>query len=113
MIGPAGQRFAVNLRRIRITRRLSLRELEEETSKLGHRISAASLGKIENCRPTVPEPKHVRRVDVDDLLVLAAALKVRPDVLWADPGECELCSGTPPAGFICAVCCTRGIPPTA
>lgn len=110
MIGPAGQRLAVNLRRIRITRRLSLRQLSEETARLGHRISGPSIGKIENCRPTMPEPKPVRRVDVDDLLVLAAALKVKPETLWSDPGECELCSGTPPTGFTCALCCSRGRP---
>lgn len=107
MIGPAGRRVAVNLRQLRIARSMSLRNLSARLHELGHPLSTEALSKIEN-GAGVPEPRNVRRVDVDDLLALAAALAVQPARLWAESTKCDACFGTPPPGFICATCGSRG-----
>ncbi|MFB6955472.1 helix-turn-helix domain-containing protein [Streptomyces sp. NPDC056309] len=104
MIGPAGERVAVNLRQLRIARSMSLSDLSAKLRKLGHPLSTDAISKIENGRVSVPKPKSVRRVDVDDLLALAAALAVAPARLWAETTKCDICFGAPPPGFICAAC---------
>lgn len=85
MIGPAGERVADNLWKLRNARSMSLRQLAVKLRDLGHPLSTDALKKIENGRADVPYPKAVRRVDVDDLLALAAALAVSPARLWAEP----------------------------
>ncbi|MGW1617232.1 helix-turn-helix domain-containing protein [Streptomyces sp. NPDC002285] len=73
--------MADNVRRLRTARGLSLRALSAELEKVGHPLSADALNKIENGRTPAPgteEPKQVRRVDVDDLMALAQALRVSP-----------------------------------
>ncbi|MFF7260652.1 helix-turn-helix domain-containing protein [Streptomyces sp. NPDC008159] len=75
---------ADNVRRLRTARGLSLRALSDELKKAGHALSADALNKIENGRTPAPgteEPKQVRRVDVDDLVALAQALRVSPKSL--------------------------------
>ena len=57
------------MKRIRVARGMSLRELEELLNELGHGIAHSGLSKIENT---------TRRVDVDDLLAIALALNVSP-----------------------------------
>ena len=51
-----------------------------------------------------------RRVDVDDLVVFAKLLGVRPEELLApfEPEICANCDNEPPAGFTCQVCGTPG-----
>lgn len=71
-IGPTGKRVARNLTKIRARLGLSQGELAQRTSDLGRPLAASALSKIE---------KLDRRVDVDDLVVLAAALGVSPAVL--------------------------------
>ncbi|MET8098137.1 hypothetical protein ABZV29_16905 [Streptomyces sp. NPDC005236] len=69
---------------------MSLRALSLELERLGHPLSADALNKIENGRtlpPGTDEPKQIRRVDVDDLVGLARALRVSPKSLllpWAE-----------------------------
>jgi transcriptional regulator with XRE-family HTH domain len=108
VIGPAGERVADNLWKLRTARGITLQQLSVKLRGLGHPLSADILKKIENGRTDVPYPKLVRRADVDDLLALAAALAVLPARLWAKSTSCDTCYGVPPAGFICAACSTRG-----
>ncbi|MFE1576237.1 helix-turn-helix domain-containing protein [Streptomyces fradiae] len=83
-LGPTSRAVADNLRRLREARGLSLRALSADLKRRGHSLSADALNKIENGR--TPEagaepPKNVRRIDVDDLTALAAALGVNPNAL--------------------------------
>lgn len=75
---------ADNVRRLRTARGMSLRVLSAELERVGHPLSADALNKIENGRTPAPgteEPKQIRRVDVDDLVALAQALRVSPKSL--------------------------------
>jgi transcriptional regulator with XRE-family HTH domain len=65
--GPTAHQVAANLRRLRVP--LSMAQLVTRAAKLGRTISIDSLSSIELGR---------RRVDVDDLMVLAQALGVSP-----------------------------------
>jgi len=62
---------------------------------LGRPVYANTITKIE---------KGARRVDVDDLAVLARALQVSVVQLIEPPTECPTCHGAPPPGFICSAC---------
>lgn len=61
-----------NVAAIRSDRRLSLRDLSDRLAELGRPALATALSKIE---------QGARRVDVDDLVVLALALDVTPNRL--------------------------------
>lgn len=74
MIGTTGQRVALNVAQIRKARGLSLRRLSRIIEEAGWPLSADSVNKIE---------LGMRRVDVDDLVALAAALEVEPAILLA------------------------------
>ncbi|MFE6194119.1 helix-turn-helix domain-containing protein [Streptomyces sp. NPDC057838] len=82
--------MADNVRRLRTARGMSLRALAAELKEVGHPLSPDALNKIENGRTPTPgteEPKQVRRVDVDELMALAQALRVSPMSLllpWAE-----------------------------
>jgi transcriptional regulator with XRE-family HTH domain len=65
--GPTAQQVAANLRRLRVP--LSMAQLAARAAALGRTISIDSLSSIELGR---------RRVDVDDLMVLAQVLGVSP-----------------------------------
>jgi transcriptional regulator with XRE-family HTH domain len=47
-----------------------------------------------------------RRIDVDDLVAIAAALGTTAAHLL-EPGSCSVCHGAPPAGFACLSCGTE------
>ncbi|AYF31479.1 hypothetical protein CSH63_29340 [Micromonospora tulbaghiae] len=66
-IGPLGQQVASNVKALRGS--TSLRELESRLRELGRPILASGLVKLEAGR---------RRVDIDDLVALARALRVPP-----------------------------------
>lgn len=70
-IGKTGATVAANIKRLREDQ-FSLRELETKLEGLGVKISASGLQKIE---------AGTRRVDVDELMALAVALNVNPNVL--------------------------------
>jgi transcriptional regulator with XRE-family HTH domain len=76
IVGPIGCRLAVNVRVIRRVRGLRLADLADRLCDLGNPIRINGLSKIEN---------RDRRVDVDDLIALAAALDVHPLALLATP----------------------------
>jgi transcriptional regulator with XRE-family HTH domain len=94
-MGPAAERLAENLKRMRFTQRLTTAQLAESVSGLGRPMYANTITKIE---------KLQRRVDVDDLVALAAALGVTPAQLLEEPTGCDTCHGTPPSGFACNDC---------
>ena len=85
---PAGytnELVAANLRRVRQSTGVDLRELSARIKATGRVISPSALSKIENGE---------RRVDVDDLTVFAYALETTPAALLAPPSE----DGRAPAG---------------
>jgi transcriptional regulator with XRE-family HTH domain len=100
-IGPVGEQLRANLARIRQSRSLTTAALAEKVTALGRPVYANTITKIE---------KGARRVDVDDLAVLARALQVSVAQLIEPPSDCQTCHGAPPPGFICADC---GQQPTA
>ncbi|GGT48998.1 hypothetical protein GCM10010256_01490 [Streptomyces coeruleorubidus] len=76
--GPVGEQVAINVKRLR---RQTTEELAETVSALGVPMSASTITKIE---------RQKRRVTVDELVALAAALDVSPVTLMlpaADSGQ--------------------------
>jgi transcriptional regulator with XRE-family HTH domain len=65
--GPIAERVAETVRTHRLRRRLSHRQLSARLAELGHPILPSGIAKIED---------GSRRVDVDDLVALALALRV-------------------------------------
>ncbi|MFE7072699.1 helix-turn-helix domain-containing protein [Streptomyces sp. NPDC057620] len=104
--GPAGRNARRNLRRLREERRFSYAELAERLARLDHHVTALDLSSLE---------RGERRVDVDDLVALAAVFDCTLDQMLAPPAACDNCHGAPPVGFICIRCETTGLParPTA
>jgi transcriptional regulator with XRE-family HTH domain len=68
-VGRAGMVLAANIRRLRKAHRLTFAELSARTEEAGQRIPVLALRRIETGE---------RRVDYDDLLILAIALHVHP-----------------------------------
>ena len=85
-MGPTGLTVATNLRRLREARGLSLRALAESLRERGRSLSADALNKIE-LAAAKPDAKQIRRVDVDDLVALAAVLGVSPSALLLPPDD--------------------------
>lgn len=82
--GPVSRYVADNLVRLRKARSLSTTRLSAELKEIGHSIPATGITRIE---------KGERRVDVDDLMALAAALKVSPTAFLLPPtlvGDVEI-----------------------
>lgn len=73
--GPAGRAVATNVRAVRRSRGWSQLQLAEEMTRIGRPLQASTVAKIE---------AEDRRVDVDDLIALAAALNVAPARLFID-----------------------------
>lgn len=96
-LGPVGERVAENLKRLRAVQRVTTEQLAKRVSGLGRPMYGTTITKIE---------KLWRRVDVDDLAALAAALSVTPAQLLEPPTDCATCHGTPPPGFACTECHT-------
>ncbi|HEX5493232.1 MAG TPA: helix-turn-helix transcriptional regulator [Mycobacteriales bacterium] len=77
-LGATGEMVADNVKRLRGS--LSYRELSERLEALGRPIPPLGLSRIEKC---------TRRVDVDDLVALGAALGVPPVLLLYPVGLVE------------------------
>ncbi|WP_328969086.1 helix-turn-helix domain-containing protein [Streptomyces sp. NBC_00239] len=78
-IGPAGLQVARTIERIRLLRGLSQRQLAERCTALGRPLTNIAVSRTERAR---------RRCDIDDLVVIAAALGVSPTALlpvWSEP----------------------------
>ncbi|WIB25822.1 helix-turn-helix transcriptional regulator [Curtobacterium sp. MCSS17_015] len=71
-IGEDGERIAGNISMVRKTRGIDLRYLSAATREAGRYMSPSALSKLENLD---------RKIDVDDLFVLADALAVSVDAL--------------------------------
>lgn len=95
IVGSVGDQVRANLLRLRTVRRLSTRALADSCKRHGRYIPPTGITRIE---------KGERRVDVDDLLVLAQALQVPYAQLIEPPPPCAACHGTPPIGFSCLAC---------
>src|SRR3712207_6224827 len=67
-----GARVAANVRALRDARGMSVRELSTRMTELGHQVWPSAITKIE---------QGERRVDVDELVALAVALRVNPSRL--------------------------------
>ncbi|GAA1085135.1 hypothetical protein GCM10009642_25020 [Nocardiopsis metallicus] len=84
-LGPTGQQVAANLKRLRAARGLSTTKLAELLTEEHDRpFTAGAVTRIEHGK---------RRVDTDDLMALAAALKVSPSAFLLPPtaaGEVEV-----------------------
>ncbi|MBU4214303.1 MAG: helix-turn-helix transcriptional regulator [Actinobacteria bacterium] len=75
-IGPTGDTVRHNIARVRRARGLAYTELSKQLAEAGRLIPPLGLRRIEDGE---------RRVDVDDLVALAAVLWVDPVVLMAPP----------------------------
>jgi len=99
-LGPAGNNVRRNIRRLRDQRQWSYREVEERLSRVGRAIPVLALSAIDTGE---------RRVDVDDLVALAAVFDLGIEELVQPPADCETCHGAPPPGFMCMECDTSGL----
>jgi transcriptional regulator with XRE-family HTH domain len=97
-LGPTGETVRANIRALRAARRLSQADVAAKATAAGRPCRRVMIAKIE---------LGYRRVDVDDLTALAAALGVRPEQLLT-AYVCERCNGKPPAGFTCRECGKEG-----
>lgn len=77
-VGKTGRHVAENLLRLRKVRGFSTRQLSARLTELGRTIPASGLTRME---------LGSRRIDVDDLVALAAALDVEPAQLLLPPSE--------------------------
>jgi transcriptional regulator with XRE-family HTH domain len=71
-IGPTGKTVSENVKRLYKAQGMNLNQLSERTEKEGRKLSVSALSLIAT---------EKRRVDVDDLMTLAAALEVSPTEL--------------------------------
>jgi transcriptional regulator with XRE-family HTH domain len=77
-VGPVGSNVAANVQRVREARRLSTRQLSDRLAEAGRPIPASGITRIE---------QGARRVDVDDLAVLATTLDVAMAQLLLPPSD--------------------------
>jgi transcriptional regulator with XRE-family HTH domain len=75
-VGPTGQTVARNLARLRSARGLSTYDLSRLLTKASRPIAPSAITRIEG---------GIRKVDVDDLMALAVALRVSPTALLMPP----------------------------
>jgi transcriptional regulator with XRE-family HTH domain len=76
-VGPAGKVLAANISRVRKYRGLTFAEVSARTEEIGQPIAVLGLRRIE---------RGERRVDYDDLLTLAIALRTAPVDLMVPAG---------------------------
>ncbi|MER6361544.1 helix-turn-helix transcriptional regulator [Kitasatospora sp. NPDC001527] len=79
-LGPTGEQVRRNVTRIREARGLTKKELSDRTSELGRPIPPLGVSRVE---------AGTRRVDADDLVVLAVALDVSPSSLLLPLDDAE------------------------
>ena len=78
-LGPAGSYLAMRVRDVRVANGLKQRDLADRMTEAGQRIQQTGIAKIE---------AGLRRVEVDDLMALSAALEVPvTDLLPVDARE--------------------------
>lgn len=99
-LGPLGEQVRGNVVRMRKGRHLTYAALSERTAAAGRPLAIIALRRIE---------AGLRRVDVDDLVTLAAALGVEVGAIMA-ADLCEICDGVVPNRFVCDGCGGIGRP---
>ena len=77
-IGITGETVRANVARVRKQQGLMLRDVSERLTDIGHPMAHNTVSEIE---------RGARRVDVDDLMALAAALDASPAALLMPVGE--------------------------
>jgi transcriptional regulator with XRE-family HTH domain len=97
-LGETGESVRANIRALRTARGLAQSDIAAKISVAGRPCHRGVIANIEI---------GYRRVDVDMLTAIAAALDVPPEQLLA-PYTCERCDGRPPAGFTCRGCGAEG-----
>ena len=101
--GPVGLRVAGMIRRARTQKEVSYADMTRRLELSGRPIAPLGLARME---------KGTRRIDVDDLFAIAAALDVSPALLLADGTQlCAVCWDRPPCGFTCNACGKAGAVP--
>jgi transcriptional regulator with XRE-family HTH domain len=98
-IGPAGLAVAAKIRMLRRRRGLSLRAFALATVEHGRAVSVDGLNKLE---------VGARRIDIDDLFVIAAALGITPAQLLEPDGVCSVCHSAPKPMTACLACGAEG-----
>lgn len=83
-IGPVGMAVAANVRHLRELRQFSYVGLSKQIRELGRHVDAVALRRIEAGQ---------RRVDVDDVMVLAVALGVSPLAVLLPHGDGKIVAG--------------------
>ena len=95
---------ATTARRIREARGLTIRDLAAKVEAQGGRMNPSSLQRIElGYHGQASESRSLRPVTVDELVALATALDVAPELLLHGP-KCATCMDAPPPGFSCKTC---------
>ncbi|HWL01680.1 MAG TPA: helix-turn-helix transcriptional regulator [Microbacteriaceae bacterium] len=89
--GNTGSHVAANLKQARQSIGLDLRELAARVRRAGRTISHSAISKIEN---------GDRRVDVDDLTVLAYVLETTPAALLTPPEDAPAPTGVPEGDYL-------------
>jgi transcriptional regulator with XRE-family HTH domain len=77
-LGPVGHQVRQNVERLRVERRLTKKDLSDRTGAAGRTVPPLAIARIE---------AGTRRVDADDLSVLAMVLDVTPAMLLEEPGR--------------------------
>lgn len=80
-VGPIGRGVATNLLRLRKARGLTSRQLSAKTADAGRYMPASGITRMEHGE---------RRIDVDDLVILAQVLDVTVGHLLAPPDQLNI-----------------------
>lgn len=90
-IGPFGETVRRNVTRFRGLRGLTMAQLSARLTELGRPMGVSTLSGVEN---------GGRRIDTDDLVMLAAALDVSPAALLMPPGANDAIEESVPADAV-------------
>jgi len=96
-VGPVGRIVAANVRNLRADRGLTKQALADRCTDIGRPIPVLGIARIE---------EHARRVDADDLVVLAMVFGIEPGQLLTAPA-CDKCFGAPAPWTRCLACGTE------
>lgn len=99
------ERVVQNVRRLRASQNLSMRELAQRCADTGSSfVTEAKLWNLIGRNRSDGVIRDARKsVRIDEVFALADALGVSVEHLIGKH-ECPTCHGAPPAGFICGTC---------
>ncbi|MFH9038961.1 helix-turn-helix domain-containing protein [Streptomyces sp. NPDC017966] len=92
-LGPTGEQVRANVERVRESRGMTKKQLADRVSELGRPIPPLGISRIE---------AGTRRVDADDLVALAIALRVSPATLLLPWGPADGSATVTAAGPVTA-----------